>query len=93
MTRSPSAPWPDPPTCEPNWPRSLHLGREASVASVGLAIPSPEHLPGRAGQGRAGACSLRQGTTRAWLVQTMSIRRQPHATQRQRSCTNGVSPR
>jgi hypothetical protein len=59
----------------------------------GLAITSREHLPGRAGQGRAGACSLRHGTTRAWLVQTMSIRRLPHAAHRQRSCTSGVSPR
>ena len=60
----------------------------------GLAITSREHLPGRAaGQGRAGACSRHHGTTRAWLVQTMSIRRLPHAAHRQRSCTSGVSPR
>jgi hypothetical protein len=46
----------------------------------GLAFPPRERLPGRAaGQGRAGACSLRHGTTWAWLVQTMPIRRLPHA--------------
>jgi hypothetical protein len=69
--------------------------RPRSISCLsGLSCPVREHLPGRAaGQGRAGACSLRPGTTRARLGQTMSIRRLPHAAQRQRSCTSGVSPR
>jgi hypothetical protein len=67
--------------------------RRSTSCLSGLAVPSREHLPGRgASQGGAGACSLRHGTTRAWLVQTMSIRRPPQAAQRQRSCTSGVSP-